>query len=351
MNAELEPSIDCPAMRSKSWNGFQSVLCPVDFSEASRLALRYAEALTVRANATLRVTYANDPLLVAAAAAALHDRHIAKRSAKELQDFTDSTLSARSRKQLRVKTQVSIGDPAVEIMKASARARSDLMVLGTHGLTGADRLLMGSTTLSILQQTTIPVLAVPRTAANPAVLPSASWPGSRIVAALDLEEAWHRSRYRHWSGAMAQRISVAPAHRQRNRSAGLAHGRSQRTRPDPRRSSAGAPRRARRGGAATGEGRSPCGLWRSCRRDCRACRDGTHRPHRDCSARPARLVWCETRIDFLSCPDAGDNPRPRVSSAVEAFAGLKPRATTVTPAECGAALQGRGRAGTRRSSQ
>jgi hypothetical protein len=66
--------------RSKHWRGFRAVLCPVDFSERSRLALRYPDAIARRANARLTVPSVNDPLLIAAATAALHDRHFVERS-------------------------------------------------------------------------------------------------------------------------------------------------------------------------------------------------------------------------------------------------------------------------------
>lgn len=191
--------------RPRLWAGFRSVLCPVDFSEQSRLALRYAERIAFRGKAVLEVCYANDPLLVAAAAAALHDRDVAKRSAKELQDFVASTLSARPRKDLRVSTRVSIGDPSDEIMKVAARTRSDLIVMGTHGLSGADRLLMGSTTLSVLQRTAVPVLAIPR-AVERETAPALSWPGERIVAALELDsradgDVDRAARIAQWFGA------------------------------------------------------------------------------------------------------------------------------------------------------
>jgi nucleotide-binding universal stress UspA family protein len=191
--------------RSTSWAGFRSVLCPVDFSEHARLALRYAERIAGREKAVLEVWYANDPLLVAAAAAALHDRHVAKRSAKELQGFVDSTISARSRKDLRVRSHVSIGDPSNEIMKAADRTHSDLIVMGTHGLTGADRLLMGSTTLSVLQRTAVPVLAIPRASGTEGA-PTVVWPGARIMAALELDSSSDRAVYiaariARWFGA------------------------------------------------------------------------------------------------------------------------------------------------------
>jgi nucleotide-binding universal stress UspA family protein len=174
--------------RSQRWAGFRSLLCPIDFSEQSRRALKYAETIASRGNAALAVAYVNDPLLVAAAGAALHDDSLVKKSGQELQDFVAVTLSPGATETL-VKYHISIGDPAAEILKAASRCRSDLIVLGTHGLTGAERLLVGSTTLSVLQQTTVPVLAVPGSNDSPADGPSPGWPGARIVVALELDSA------------------------------------------------------------------------------------------------------------------------------------------------------------------
>jgi nucleotide-binding universal stress UspA family protein len=192
--------------RTPAWAGFRSVLCPVDFSEHSRLALRYAEAIAARAKTTLTVTYANDPLLVAAAAAALHDRQLAVRSASELRRFIDETLAAQSAgKRRRVKSVVSTGQPADEILKAAARIRSGLVVLGTHGLTRPDRLLLGSTTLSLLQRCVVPVLAVPRSNESATTI-APGWPGNRILAALDLHADSRRgveiaARIAQWFGS------------------------------------------------------------------------------------------------------------------------------------------------------
>jgi len=102
-------------MSHQAWRGFRSVLCPIDFSPPSRLALQYAEAIALRGRGTLTVIYANDPLLIAAAAAALHDRHIAKRSGKELQAFINTTLTPAVRTRLRVTSRVAVGRPTEEI--------------------------------------------------------------------------------------------------------------------------------------------------------------------------------------------------------------------------------------------
>lgn len=173
--------------RATAWRGFRSVLCPVDFSEQSRQALRHAEAVARRGHATLTVLYANDPLLVAAAAAALHDRALAARSAAELRAFVDTTVSPASRARLRIRTMVRTGSPAAEILRAART--SDLIVLGTHGLTGADRMLMGSTTAQVLQQARVPVLAVPRGTRLRTLRQQRAWPDGPVLAAIELGAA------------------------------------------------------------------------------------------------------------------------------------------------------------------
>jgi universal stress protein family protein len=80
------------SMRSKRRKGFQSVLCGVDCSDQSRLALRNAEAIASRAKATLTIALVNDALLVASAAAAGCDRQLATESASQLSAFIETVL-------------------------------------------------------------------------------------------------------------------------------------------------------------------------------------------------------------------------------------------------------------------
>jgi nucleotide-binding universal stress UspA family protein len=184
--------------------GFRSILCPVDFSEESRVALRYAETLAKQSQGHLTVFYVNDPLLIAAAAVALHDRTLAKRSGAELGRFVESTLSPNAVRPVLVDYVVATGEPVDEIGKAARRHRCDLIVMGTHGLTGADRLFMGSTTQGVLRLTTVPVLAVPsrRSDKKRALHLERSWPGKRVVAAIALDRRSLRDA--RTAGAVAQ---------------------------------------------------------------------------------------------------------------------------------------------------
>ena len=160
---------------------FRAVLCPVDFSAHSRAALRYAAALATRAGAPLSVLYVNDPLLVAAAAAAYDERALAARSTAELRQFVRKTLGHRTAAP--IATITALGQPAEAIRRAVRQSHADLVVIGSAGLSGAPRLLFGSTTARVLAHTGVPVLAIPP--GRPARTLT-RWPGARVLAAIEL---------------------------------------------------------------------------------------------------------------------------------------------------------------------
>ncbi|MCC7415542.1 MAG: universal stress protein [Acidobacteria bacterium] len=197
--------------RAVRWPGFRSVLCGVDFSEESRRALRHADVVARHGGGALKVIYANDPLLVSAAAAALHDRGVARRSAAELKTFIAGTLNGAGTPR-HVTARAAVGRASDVLLEAASHGRSDLIVVGTQGLTGAERLVLGSTALRILQQAAVPVLVVPP-AGTPGEGIAASWPGAEIVAAIELDadgsrEVRHAARIAEWFGASLLLLNV-----------------------------------------------------------------------------------------------------------------------------------------------
>ena len=85
------------------------------------------------------------------------------------------------------------GNPAAEILKAARRLKSDLIVMGTHGLRGFDKLFFGSTTDHVLRRVTVPLLVVPLS--NTSTKPQPPQPGrvpaiARVLVPLDLDGEW-----------------------------------------------------------------------------------------------------------------------------------------------------------------
>ena len=69
------------------------------------------------------------------------------------------------------------------IERAAARRRSDLIVIGTHGLSGVRKWFFGSTTEGVLRRARVPVLVVPPAASRAA---GARWPGTMLLAPIAL---------------------------------------------------------------------------------------------------------------------------------------------------------------------
>lgn len=166
---------------------YTSVLCPVDFSAQAGAALRYAATLAKRSHGRLHVLFVNDPLLVAAAAAAYNTRTLGETSAVELRRFVRSVLPPRATRGVTLVCENALGKPAQEILRAARRLSPELIVLGTKGLNAAQRLLLGSTTTAVLRKTTVPVLAVPPMPEGlGSQYPVSDWPGGEILAPLAL---------------------------------------------------------------------------------------------------------------------------------------------------------------------
>jgi len=136
----------------------RSILCGVDFSAASRKALRAAAELARASGSELIVLFSEDPMLVAAAKAAHDVRGSVSATAEALDRFIGHAVRPRLR---RVRAVVTSGTPCEEILKAARRRGAGLIVIGTHGKSKAARMLLGSTAESVLRRARVPVLAVP----------------------------------------------------------------------------------------------------------------------------------------------------------------------------------------------
>jgi nucleotide-binding universal stress UspA family protein len=90
--------------------------------------------------------------------------------------------------------EIGEGNPATEILAKADSGASDLLVLGTHGLSGFDRLMLGSVTEKVLRKATCPVLTVPSHARD--VVPLSPRIFHRILCANDLSDcSLHAMRY------------------------------------------------------------------------------------------------------------------------------------------------------------
>ena len=135
------------------------ILCPVDFSEASRGALRYGAVLARHFAGTLDVMTALEPLLAEAAAMESSAAGVKDAALTALRAFVSDAVSISTLAS--IEYHVTAGQAEGEILRASRERQADLIVISSHGLTGFRKMFFGSTTERVLRETGVPVLIVP----------------------------------------------------------------------------------------------------------------------------------------------------------------------------------------------
>jgi nucleotide-binding universal stress UspA family protein len=137
-----------------------TIVCPVDFSDHSAVALRWATAWARQFGARLIVVTVAEPLLVSAAAIA-YDMDLAREELlPQLREFVERSAGTGVGAPP-PETTVLVGDPATQILALAQRERAQLIVMATHGLSGYRKMLVGSTTEHVLRHATTPVLIAP----------------------------------------------------------------------------------------------------------------------------------------------------------------------------------------------
>jgi nucleotide-binding universal stress UspA family protein len=183
------------------------VLCPIDFSEASRGALRYAAAIAEHFESEVTIVTINDPLLSDADTLTAGEGHMAEETAREMERFFRETFANRPMGIARARFESVTGTPAAEILGLAARSHADVIVMSSHGATGVRKLFFGSTAERVLRETSVPILVTPAGDAGPALLSDVRKTVRRVVAPVDLSDA--SGRQVRLASGLAQALDVS----------------------------------------------------------------------------------------------------------------------------------------------
>lgn len=168
----------------------QRILCAVDFSEFSRRALDHALGIARCYGASVTALHVIAPTPVAVPLPAYLGSEIVPTITIPR---TDRRAVAAQLQQLITAEQVrgvavdvvieEAPDVNDEILAQATRLGSDLLVMGTHGRSGFDRLFLGSTAEKVLRKSRIPVMTVPPGA--PDAMPRGPVAFTRILCPVD----------------------------------------------------------------------------------------------------------------------------------------------------------------------
>ena len=146
---------------------FHHILCPTDFSELSDRALRRAVEIARWFGAPLTALHViplGSPALLLGGAAgggyAMVPEELAQEDRRAAADALRRCVTASHSADMRVRTTLLEGDPAMQIEATAEALSADLVVMGTHGRSGWDRVALGSVTEKVMRRVSCPVLAV-----------------------------------------------------------------------------------------------------------------------------------------------------------------------------------------------
>lgn len=139
----------------------KKILCPVDFSEPSELAVKYAASLASLFGAKLHLLHVVEHLhghehfLILA----LTPQEIAEKMKTQAQEQL-SRFTSHLDEGSEIEAEVREGKAFVEIIKMAREESIDLIVMGSHGRTGLPHILIGSVAERVIRKAPCPVLIV-----------------------------------------------------------------------------------------------------------------------------------------------------------------------------------------------
>jgi nucleotide-binding universal stress UspA family protein len=139
------------------------ILCPIDFSDFSRNALHHAAALAKWYRATLTLLHVQPLMAIPAGPPEVMPVFVMTSEQREqLIGSLRALVATDVGESVLTHTEVVEGNPAREILDCARRIAADVIVMGTHGASGFERLMLGSVTEKVLRKAPCPVLTVPR---------------------------------------------------------------------------------------------------------------------------------------------------------------------------------------------
>jgi len=141
---------------------FKKILFPVDLSESSEKILPYVQAVAKKFEAKIHVLFAArvfehfSSIYVPVPSINKFEKEIIDGAEKKLYEFIDEYFKEYPG----TKTVVVAGDASEEIINYVESQGIDLIIMGTHGRKGLDKVMFGSVAERVVKTSPVPVLVV-----------------------------------------------------------------------------------------------------------------------------------------------------------------------------------------------
>ncbi len=140
---------------------FKKILFATDFSKGSEKAFSLALSLARKYRARLDVVHVVQEMLditefyVPHISVEVIEREMEEAAEVKIKDFCKDSI-----KDVEYETHIKRGVPFKGIIETAEAVGADVIVMGTHGRSGVDHVLFGSTAEKVVRKSTLPVLTV-----------------------------------------------------------------------------------------------------------------------------------------------------------------------------------------------
>jgi nucleotide-binding universal stress UspA family protein len=147
--------------KESSMKEIKKILVPVDFSAASEVLARYSKIMAKTFDAEILLLHVLMDL------GDLHQVYVPQDTLKKVEEDAlkgvknqMESFAKNNFKDFNVKTEIIIGDPAAEIVEFATKQDVDLIIMGTHGRKGIDKIVFGSVAQRVVKRATCPVVTL-----------------------------------------------------------------------------------------------------------------------------------------------------------------------------------------------
>jgi len=141
---------------------FNRILFPVDLSESSAKIVPYVRTVAQKFGSQIHSLFAArvfdhfTSIYVPHPSINKFEKELIEGAEKRLYEFMDENFKEFPQ----TKTAVMAGDPSEEIIKYIQEHKIDLVIMGTHGRKGMDKILFGSVAERVVKTAPVPVMVV-----------------------------------------------------------------------------------------------------------------------------------------------------------------------------------------------
>lgn len=145
---------------SSNFKNIQKILIPTDGSDYSMRAAEYGISIAKMLDAQIMVVYVIDDVVLDQISKVTEHEDVERELKQDGQRHINYVLGLAEKESVKATSLLTKGRPFDQIVHLAKEQNMDLIVMGTYGLRGAERILIGSVAERVIEYSPCPVLVV-----------------------------------------------------------------------------------------------------------------------------------------------------------------------------------------------